>query len=339
MNKTAVPNNDAPGSLASSDEERRRRKVFVAGATGYLGGHIARVCAARGWDVLALARTEQKAASLAAIGCTPVIARATEPDELVGVMDGVEVVISALGITRQADGFGYMEVDYGANLNLLNEATRAGVERFCYVSVFRGEELATASSLIGAKEAFVRALRAVDEDPTVASRACVIRPTAFFSDMGDFFQMAASGRAWVLGDGEQQVNPISGEDLARVCVATMEGELVSEIEVGGPQVLTMNEIARSAFEALQAPPKISHLPEWLARGVGKVLPWITPRSIHGPVEMFLAMGNHSMVAPFHTHDHGEAFGYDTLSEHFASLAANSEHRSKHAKEPSGAQDR
>ncbi|WP_239520708.1 hypothetical protein [Pseudooceanicola aestuarii] len=44
-------------------------------------------------------------------------------------MDGVNLVVSALGITRQKDGLGYREVDFGADMNLLREAETAGVGR------------------------------------------------------------------------------------------------------------------------------------------------------------------------------------------------------------------
>lgn len=292
--------------------ENQSLNVFVAGATGYLGRHIVEECIARGWTVSALARSEKKGRALAALGATPIIAQATDPKSLAAAnaMDGVDVVISALGITRQADGVGYMEVDFGANLNLLEQAMRTGARRFCYVSVFRGEQLADKSALIHAKEAFVRELRAAPVE------SCVIRPSAFFSDMGEIFDMARGGRAWVLGDGMQEINPISGRDLAAVCADAMTGKFEEEVNVGGPQVLTMREISRIAFDALGKPARITGVPMWLARGVGKVLPYVTPREVHGPVEMFLAMGDCSMIAP--------CFGEDTLREHFASLVAMDE---------------
>jgi nucleoside-diphosphate-sugar epimerase len=45
------------------------------------------------------------------------------------------------GITRQKDGFTYMDVDYQANMNLLEQEKQSGVKRFIYVSVFNGENL------------------------------------------------------------------------------------------------------------------------------------------------------------------------------------------------------
>jgi uncharacterized protein YbjT (DUF2867 family) len=90
--------------------------VLVAGATGYLGRHLCAEYARRGHHVTALVRDAARAEGLADI---LVEAEATRPETLAGLMDGVDLVVSSLGITRQADGLGYREVDYQANLNLL----------------------------------------------------------------------------------------------------------------------------------------------------------------------------------------------------------------------------
>lgn len=57
----------------------------------------------------------------------------TNPASLTGIADGIDTVFSTIGITRQRDGVGYEEVDYGGNLALLREAERAGVKQFVYV--------------------------------------------------------------------------------------------------------------------------------------------------------------------------------------------------------------
>ena len=93
------------------------KTVFVAGATGYLGRYLCAEYRSRGWRVIALVRDAERAAGLDADRL--VEAEATRPETLKGAMDGADLVISALGITRQADGLGYHEVDYQANICLL----------------------------------------------------------------------------------------------------------------------------------------------------------------------------------------------------------------------------
>ena len=51
-----------------------------------------------------------------------------------------------------------MDVDYQANLNLLNEARESGVRKFIYVSVLNGEKLRHLK-ICDAKEMFVEELK------------------------------------------------------------------------------------------------------------------------------------------------------------------------------------
>lgn len=92
----------------------------------------------------------------------------------------MDAVITTVGITRQKDGLTYMDVDYGANVNLLREAERAGVSRFIYVSVLNGNNMRHLK-ICNAKERFVDQLSLSDID------SCVIRPNGFFSIWAIFF--------------------------------------------------------------------------------------------------------------------------------------------------------
>jgi uncharacterized protein YbjT (DUF2867 family) len=286
-------------------------RVFVAGATGYLGGFLTAEFVRRGWEVVALSRSQTGGDRLAAIGATPAVAEATDPASLDGLFHGVEVVVSSLGITRQKDGVTYEEVDYQANVNMLRAAEAAGVQLFVYVSVFNGPELAD-TAMVGAKERFVQELT---ESPI---RSLVVRPTGYFCDMEDIFAMAQKGRVWVFGNGEQALNPIHGQDLATVIVdAVQEGPAAwaeGALEVGGPQELTMRGIGEIAFEALGKEPRISSVPMWLVGPLERVLPRVTPQSVYGSIQFLLAASHLSMVAPAH--------GSHRLADHYSQLAAD-----------------
>ncbi|MCJ2185210.1 NAD(P)-dependent oxidoreductase [Novosphingobium beihaiensis] len=69
-------------------------KIAVLGASGHAGSEIAREAAARGHDVIAVARHPEKIPE--AKGITPVAADATDPVALAGVIAGCDAVISAL---------------------------------------------------------------------------------------------------------------------------------------------------------------------------------------------------------------------------------------------------
>ncbi|MBS0125056.1 SDR family oxidoreductase [Thetidibacter halocola] len=286
------------------------QRVFIAGATGYLGRYLCAEYRRRGWHVTALVRRHAPAGDLAAD--TLVEAEATRPDEIAGVMEGIDLTVSALGITRQADGLGYREVDYGANLILLREAERAGVQRFAYVHVLNAKAMRHVP-LVAAKADFVDALLASSMASTV------IAPSGYFSDMEEFLAMARSGWVWLFGSGAPRINPIHGADLAvAIAEATQGGR--AWLDVGGPGVLTQTGIARLAFAALGREPRITYLPDVFRKAALTVLPWVTPRRVHGPAQFFLTAMALDMV--------GETHGDRSLAEHFRGLAAVDQFRNE-----------
>lgn len=276
--------------------------VFIAGATGYLGRYLCAEYRKRGWHVRALVRDAGRAEDLEADRL--IVAEATRPETLCNSMDGVDLVVSALGITRQADGLSYREVDYQANLNLLVEAQKADVQRFTYIHVLNASSMAQVP-LVAAKMAFVQALQSSDIPSTV------IAPSGYFSDMGDFLKMAQSGRVWMFGAGTHCINPIHGADLA---VAAADAAAAGDewLDVGGPDILSHCELAMAAFSALGKPVRITRLPDWLRRAALALLPCLTPRRIHGPAQFFLTALGQDMIGTPHGGRH--------VLDHFAELA-------------------
>lgn len=276
------------------------KHVLIAGATGYLGRHLVAEFRANGWYVLALVRSAERARATGLEADAMIEAEATRPKDLIGIMEGIELVVSALGITRQKDGLSYADVDFQANANLLAEAERAGVDRFAYVHVLGAEKMQDVA-LIRAKQDFVDLLLA----SPIAST--VIRPGGYFSDMGDFLDMAAGGRVWLFGDGEKRLNPIHGADLAAAIRKSAEVG-VANLEIGGPRLFTQNELAELAFASLGKSAKITHLPAWMLSAAIWGLTHLTPQSFHGPIHFFLRAMQFDMVGAAHgRHDLGAYF--------------------------------
>lgn len=283
----------------------KTKTVLVAGATGYLGRHIVTQYMTRGWHVRALVRNA-KAARRAGLDATELFeGEATNPLTLHGAMDGVDLVISALGITRQRDGLSYWDVDFQANANLLTDAIAAKVERFAYIHVLNADKIQKVP-LVAAKQAFVDLLQAAPIKSTV------IAPSGFFSDIGDFLKMAESGRVFLFGSGTLELNPIDGADLAQVIASSIQKER-DYVPVGGPDILTQNALAEAAFKALGKPAKITHLPDVLRRAALRVLPFVTPSTVHGPALFILSALGMNMV--------GDARGTKHVIDHFAELSA------------------
>ncbi len=288
------------------------KRVFIAGATGYLGRHLCAEYQQRGWYVIALVRKTTQAAPIAADQL--VEAQATDPLTLKGVMAGADLVVSCLGITRQTDGLGYWDVDYKANLNLLREAERAGVARFGYIHVLGARDMARVP-MVAAKSAFVAELQ------RSAVAATVVAPTGYFSDMGDFLKMAQSGRVWLFGDGSKRINPIHGADLATATAEAVEASL-DWLDVGGPDIFSQRELAELAFACMGKPSQITLLPDIFRRIALRVLPFVTPRPISGPARFFLSALALDMV--------GACRGTRSLKDHFRNgLAAPKDIKHRH----------
>lgn len=268
-----------------------------------MGRHIARELLKRSYLVRALARNPEKLKQ-DNIETTEVLqAEITQPDSISDCCKNIDVVISTVGITKQKDGLAYMDVDYQANMNLLQEAQKSRVKKFIYISVLNGENLRNLK-ICDAKELFVDQLIKSGLD------YCIIRPNGFFSDMTEFFTMAKKGRVYLFGDGELKTNPIHGEDLAAVCVDAIDAS-DKEIKAGGPETLTHNEIAAVAFETLGVNPKITHIPNWVRVAILKMVRLLSGSKVYGPIEFFMTVMAMDMVAP--------EYGRHTLGEYFNKL--------------------
>lgn len=217
------------------------------------------------------------------------VGEVTDPASLNRVCEGIDIVFSSIGITKQKHNLTYMDVDYQGNKNLLDEAKKAGVAKFIYVSVFNAKEMRNLKG-IQAKLKFTEALKESGVD------YLVVNPNGFFSDMLEYLKMAQQGRGYVFGSGEYRINPIHGKDLAEVCIRAVDTD-EKEINVGGPYVFTHNKILAIAFESLGKPVKISRIPIWLRDAILATLRLFTSVKTYGPLEFFMTVLAMNMVAP------------------------------------------
>jgi uncharacterized protein YbjT (DUF2867 family) len=287
------------------------KTVLIAGSTGYLGKFAVRAFKQRGYRVRALTRSEARLAEPGPFTAPAVdgfvdevfTGEVTKPETLTGLMDGVDVVFSSIGISRQRDGLSFEQVDHQANRRLVELAKQAGVEKFVYVSLW-GQEAIEHLEIVRAHEKVVAALA----DSGLPH--CVVRPSGYFSDMGVLLDMAKRGRSFLVGAGTNRFNPIHGADLAEVCVDAMESDQ-SELGAGGPDTLTQRQAAELAFEVLGKPPKIVVLPLWLMRGGVKLIGLLN-RQFGDLFEFIVTAGEIDGVAP--------SVGKTTLRSYFEELA-------------------
>ena len=286
-------------------------KVLIAGSTGYLGHFVVREFKRRGYWIRALARNPERLAEPGPFLAPAVrdqiddlfVGQVTRPETLAGLFDGIDVVFSSVGLTRQKDGLTFHDVDYQGNKNILDCALEASVTKFLYVSVYNAQ-LMEHLAIVKAHEEFVRGLQASGMPHTI------LRPAGYFSDIGEYFQMAQAGRAYLIGDGKNRLNPIHGADLANVCAEALTGG-DAEVPAGGPVIYSQNEIAELAFSVLGKPPRITHIPAGLARvGIGAMR--LFDRHAADLFDFFATAGRYDNVAP--------CFGTHALDEYFRELS-------------------
>ncbi len=247
------------------------QKVLVAGATGYLGRFVTREFKQQGYWVRVLARNRRKLEypgpfqepAVINFADDVFVGEVTRSETLHNLCNGIDIVFSSIGITRQADKPSYRDVDYQGNRNILDLAQQSSVKKFIFVSVFNAE-LLSHIPLVGTREEFVQDLKTTGIDYSI------IRSTGYFSDMTEFLKMAVAGRVYLIGDGRKRLNPIHGADLAKVCVDAVNNPK-GEIPIGGPETYTHNEIAEIAFSAAGKSPRITRIPAWLVNAAVKLI--------------------------------------------------------------------
>jgi uncharacterized protein YbjT (DUF2867 family) len=282
-----------------------KQRVLVVGATGYLGKFLVKKLKSQGYWVRVLSRDKQKIEPVKQYVDEVILGEATKPETINGLCKNIDVVFSSLGITKQKDGLSYMDVDYQANRNVLNEALIDNVRKFMYISVFNSDKLLNLE-IVKAKERFAQELK------ESGIEYIIIRPNGFFSDMTEFFKMAHRGRIYLFDKGGFRCNPIHGADLAEACVKWV-GTDGGEFNIGGPEILTQNEIASRAFEVLGKRSNITYLPLMVRSLIVKFARIFTSVKTYGPLEFFMAVVAMDMVAP--------TYGQRTIKEYFKELSS------------------
>jgi len=286
------------------------KKVLIAGSTGYLGKHVVKEFKKQGYWVRALARNPKKLEEIGPFLEPAVrdqvdevfVGDVTKPETLTELCNGIDIVFSSVGITRQKEKFTFRDVDYQGNKNILDIARQKSVEKVIFVSIFNAH-LFRHLEIVRCREDFVRELK------YSGLKYTVVRPTGYFSDIGEFLRMARSGRVYLIGNGKNKINPIHGADLAKACVdAVVDNK--HEVQVGGPDTYTAEEIAEIAFSVLGEKAKITRMPAYLiSLGVKIIRPFNKHKS--NLIEFIMITQQNDMVAP--------AIGKHTLKSYFEKL--------------------
>lgn len=230
-------------------------KVVLAGAFGKLGSDILRALVRDGHDVLAVDMVLRELDGIEGSYEKKQV-DVTRPEQLKGLCDGADAVITTVGLTRTSAEVTNYDIDYQGNLNLLNEARRAGVKKFAYVSVLKADK-APKVPMLHAKYLLEEALKASGIDYVI------FRPTGYFYDIAKVFKpMIEKGEVTLLGKKPVSANVIDTTDLADFMLLHL-GDRNKTYDIGGTETYTYEEIARMFFAAAGKEPVIKHAPPFL----------------------------------------------------------------------------
>ncbi|NJW51345.1 SDR family oxidoreductase [Salinimicrobium oceani] len=282
----------------------KKKKILLAGASGALGLEVLKLLSEQGLDVRALVHSADGAEKVAAYTKDVWKADASEGNEKIkDITKDVDIVVSTLGKSVSLftnRGKSFMENDFYANSNVLDDAVKNGVERFIYVSI-KGADKALEYEVAKSHKMFEDALSASGLDYTI------IRPVGFFSGLNDLAIMAKRKVIPIVGDGHSRTNSIHQKDLAKVVVEHLyEGPEIKE--VGGPLIHTRMEMAKMIERKVGG--KVIQVPEKLAEW-GMFLPELVDDDISAKLKYFKFVTTNDMI--------GEVNGEITFEDYLDGL--------------------
>lgn len=247
--------------------------ILIVGASGRLGGLVARHLLADGKPVRAMSRKPDTLMELQRFGAEVVRGDQRDPQSLAAACQGVDSIFTAThAFTGKGDN-GPRAVDDAGNRNLIDAARTAGVDHFMFTSVM-GARSDSPVDMFRYKYATEQYLRASRLSYTI------LRPAAFMETwahvLGD--PIAKNGRAMVFGRGTNPINFVSTDDVARLAILALGDPRArgKVIEIGGPENITEIRFVQLIQQATGRTGKIQRIPLPMMRLMGVVTQPINP---------------------------------------------------------------
>jgi uncharacterized protein YbjT (DUF2867 family) len=238
--------------------------VLVTGANGFVGRHVVRALVPRSEMVRAMVRSDRGAAVLAGVDCDLVRGDVTDPESLRAAVTGCDAVVYLVAILAGRAGAFDRVIAQGTR-NLLEAAREAGVRRWVQMSVLgASRETKDLVPYFHAKWEAEEAVRAS------GLPHAILRPSFVFGPDGGLVpRLARIARLApvtpILGPGTQRLQPIWVDDVAEIVARCASGEQNGLLELGGPDVVSWNELWTRLKTALGTRRPDLHLPFWFVR--------------------------------------------------------------------------
>ena len=250
-----------------------RLMILVAGGTGVLGTAIVRRLIESGLAVRVLTRRRDRARALESAGAQVRIGDLRDRSSLAEACHGVTHVITTANAFMGTGAQSVDAVDELGNRNLINAARTARVRQFVLTSA-RVPDAYRAIDFFAAKAHTEAYLRKSGLPWTI------LRPTAFMETwamiVGD--PLVRTGRTRIFGSGRNPINFVAVDDVAAVAVMTLDrpDAVKSVIEIGGPEDLTLLDVADIFEKVTGRGGWRIRLPVPMLRVMAAVVPLINP---------------------------------------------------------------
>jgi uncharacterized protein YbjT (DUF2867 family) len=242
-------------------------KIHVTGGSGFLGGHVLRLLAERGYQVTALARSPAAARRVEALDAQAISGDLDDPDS----MDRAFSVAAPDALLNLASlGFGHAPTIVAA-------AEDAGVKRAVFLST---------TSLFTRLNAKSKTVRQAAEDVIRASALdwTILRPTMIYGTSGDrnVARLVRAVSRWpafpLPGGGRGLHQPVHVDDVASAAVAALEcpAAVRQSYDIAGPEAIEMRKMIDEVADAVGRRPVLISVPLGPLAAVVRVYEAIVP---------------------------------------------------------------
>ena len=256
--------------------------VTIFGGSGFVGRHVVRALAKRGYRIRVAVRRPDLAGHLQPLGNVGQIsfvqANLRYRKSVDRAVDGADHVINCVGVLFESGRNTFEAVqDFGARA--VAEAARATGATLTHISAI-GADASSQSSYARTKG---RAEAAILE---TLPAAVILRPSIIFGPEDGFFNKFAEMARFspvlpLIGGGKTRFQPVYVTDVAEAVARSVDGKLTGGTiyELGGPQVLSFRECLDIMLKTIDRKRSFVSLPFGIASLMGSVaslVPFITP---------------------------------------------------------------
>jgi NADH dehydrogenase len=238
-------------------------KVFLTGATGFVGSHLLKRLLRDGHEVRALARLRSSGLAETAPGSSRL--EWIEGDVLSPNFDsavaGCDAVVNLVGIIREHGKQTFEAVHHQATCNLVAAALRTGVQLFVQMS-------ALGARRENASRYHITKFAAEEEVRKAALLHVILRPSLIFGPGSAFLnQMVGVMRAIPLvrpvpGTGKYRFRPVHVDDVAECFVQSLSNSAArgQAVDLVGAEELTLGDVTNEIAACLGVHKTVVHIP-------------------------------------------------------------------------------